>query len=177
MNATVAPLARNGDQLQDLLADIALGRGGASPDLTNVVPALAWHGHTRQSVTAAWDDFRQAVRAREALATGTRTWQEFYEPEDCASFDHAIDLKTTEVDDAYRILVYGPRHRPAITDGAAAYGEVGSSPAVIHLDLSCRAAADCVDGLRAFRVDTEALAMIASGRLVACKVCTAGGAR
>ena len=62
-----------------------------------------------ESRTEAWDDFRQAVRAREALATGTRIWQEFYEPDECGGTDHAIELKSVEVDDAYRVLMHGPR--------------------------------------------------------------------
>jgi hypothetical protein len=105
--STVLPLARTADQLRGLLEDITLGRGG--PVDWAAIRALAWCGHTAESLTDSWDDFRQAVRGREALATGTRTWQEFYEPEDCGGTEHAIELKSAEVDDAYRLLVYGPR--------------------------------------------------------------------
>jgi hypothetical protein len=71
------------------------------------VSAVAWSGHTAESLVAAWDDFRQAVRDREALATGHKVWQHYYDPQDCSGQDQAIELKQSEADDAYRLLVDG----------------------------------------------------------------------
>jgi hypothetical protein len=107
VNGTATPLARTSEQLQRLLEDVALGRGGAASRAA--LPVLAWDGHSAESLAEAWDDFRDAVRAREALATGSRVWQEFYDPSECSSHDHAIELKSAEVDDAFRYLAYGPR--------------------------------------------------------------------
>lgn len=176
MNGTVTPLARTADQLHNLLEDIALGRGQFS---WAAVRAMAWNGHTYESLTEAWDDFRQGVRALAALETGTRTWQEFYEPEDCGSHEHAIELKSGEIHDAFNALVNGPRRPepPRITVGSIVYGQVGANPAVVHASYGCAVSWDYDFGFRPLRVSADDLAMIEAGqRMVACSEC-AGGAR
>jgi hypothetical protein len=169
VTGTVVPLARTADQLQNLLEDAALRRGEFNWPL---IRAVAYCGHTSEQLTEAWDDFREAVRARELLATGMRTWQEFYDPEDCSGHEHAIELKSAEVDDAYRRLIHGPR----VPIGEVGYGEVGFSPAVIHLKLECEAIASEY-GVRPFRIDAEAVARFAAGRFLRCRVCFGAGAR
>jgi hypothetical protein len=97
---------RTPDQVLDLLTDIA---ETGSPIPAPVVRNLAWPGHTPDELTEAWMSFRQAVRERGALLGGTRDWTDFYNYPEVAGVDHAIELKCTEVDDAYRLIVAGPR--------------------------------------------------------------------
>lgn len=125
MNRAVVPIARTDDQLMLHAQELALRVGTTLAD----VQVIAWPGHTEESLVAAWDDYQPAVRALEALALGVMTWQQFYDDDTCRDQAHAIELKQTEVDDAFQVLVHGPRGAKAIkcwhcdrTDSLDSYG-------------------------------------------------------
>jgi hypothetical protein len=101
-----ATAIRTADQVLDLLTDIA-ETGSVIP--APVVRNLAWHGHTGDTLTAAWMDFREAARARAAMLGGTRDWRDLYDGPEVSGLEHAVDLKSAEIDDAYRLVISGPR--------------------------------------------------------------------
>jgi hypothetical protein len=96
---------RTADQVLDLLTDIA-ETGSADP--APVVRDLSWTGHTPESLTAAWLEFRSGVRAVAAMLAGAKSWVEFYDYPQTANLEEAVQRKMAEVDDAYRVLVDGP---------------------------------------------------------------------
>jgi hypothetical protein len=95
---------RRADALRDLLTHIALAPGTVEPDPE--VRVLAWAGHTAGDVAAAWEPFRRAVLDREAMATGERDWTDA-DP-DAAGLEDAVQRASARVDDAYRLLAWGP---------------------------------------------------------------------
>jgi hypothetical protein len=105
---TTTPI-RTADQILDLLTDIA-ETGSAIPPV--IVRKLAWPGHDAESLSLAWMDFREAVRARGAMLGEpclARDWRDLYDYPEVGSLDEALNLKSGEIDDAYRTLVNGPR--------------------------------------------------------------------
>ena len=80
---------RTADALLDVLVEIALEPGTAEPNAG--VGTLAWAGHAPDSLAAAWEPFRTAVLDREA-----------------ADGDDAMQAASARVDDAYRVLAWGP---------------------------------------------------------------------
>jgi hypothetical protein len=98
----VLMLARGKSAARDLLEDIASKDGDLAGE-------LAWSGHTPEAMVLAWTDFKATVYALHKITTDGDAWKEYYDPEDCASTDHAIELKSAEMDDAFRYLVDGPR--------------------------------------------------------------------
>jgi hypothetical protein len=91
-----------------LLADL---EDEALRDL-DVTSALLWSvahpSHTPQTLTLSWEDFRDRVLERAALAGDARHWSEFYDPAVCSGQAQAIDLKSGEIDTALAVILNGP---------------------------------------------------------------------
>jgi len=112
---TVMTAVSTADQMLVLLADVALKAHQAGQQ---VEPGhLAWQvvrqhadaSHTDETLLLAWTDFADQVVDRAALDSGTRHWRDLFDPEDCAGFDHAIDMLSGRIDDAYRVIRDGAR--------------------------------------------------------------------
>jgi hypothetical protein len=87
--------ARTPDQVLDLLVEAAeTGPDKYSQRPSFLIWLMAWPEHTPESLTEAWTVFRDAVRDRNAL-----------DPAD----QDALDAKSAEIDNAYSVLVKGPR--------------------------------------------------------------------
>lgn len=87
----------------------------ASDDDVRAVPEIAYliahPSHTVETLTAAWDAFREATRDAYALQSGTRYWWEFFGDEDLGSApaDRAAKIKVHLAGDAWGLIVNGAR--------------------------------------------------------------------
>lgn len=96
--------ARHADALFDLLSDLALVPGSA--EVGPEVVVLAWAEHAPEALAAAWQAFRDAVRDREAMATGERDWTSV-DP-GAADLEDALRRAAARIGDAYQALAWGP---------------------------------------------------------------------
>jgi hypothetical protein len=87
----------------------------ASDDYVRAVPEIAYliahPSHTVETLTAAWDAFREATRDAHALRNGTRYWWEFFGHENLGSApaDRAAKIKVHLAGDAWGLIVNGAR--------------------------------------------------------------------
>jgi hypothetical protein len=104
------PVRKIADQELALLAEMALHPTGRRyPRVPAQVESLAAPDHTDETLLLAWTDFKEAVYAREDVATDGDKWREYFDPEDCAGSEHAIEMLSERIDDAYRAIRNRPR--------------------------------------------------------------------
>jgi hypothetical protein len=105
----------------DFLEELADGQlrrmleGCALEDLTRIIPEIVQviARSSADTMTTAWNDFREATRSAGALRLGAHHWPEFLDRANLGSYpeEDAVVIKLGEADDALWLITNGPPYQ------------------------------------------------------------------